>query len=69
MADQCCVNKLKALCELRIGEMVKKTSLVKESVAKLNVVGKCNVMGYGNYNKKDTGVCFLDLITALYSIM
>ena len=43
MADQYCVNRLKALCELHIWETVEKTS--EESVAKLNVVGKYNMMG------------------------
>ena len=57
MADQYCVNRLKALCELHIGEMVEKTS--EESVAKLNVVGKCNMIGYSNYSNKSF---FLDLL-------
>ena len=57
MADQYCVNRLKALCELHIWEMVEKTS--EESVAKLNVVGKYNMMGYGNYSNK---MYFLDLL-------
>ena len=62
MADQYCVNRLKALCELHIGEMVEETS--EESVAKLNVVGKYNMMGYGNYSNKDV----LSRLTALCSI-
>ena len=47
MADQYCINRLKALCELHISKMVEKTSEV--SVAKLNVIGKYNMMGCCSY--------------------
>ena len=42
IADYYCVHRLKALCELHIVKMVEKTN--EESVAKLKIAGKCNMM-------------------------
>ena len=43
LADRYCVNRLKALCELHIKEMVEKAIKVPVHDLQVNVIGKCTV--------------------------
>ena len=48
LANQYCVNRLKALCELYISKSVEKATEVSIANSELNIIGKCSICGIVN---------------------
>ena len=56
LANQYCMNRLKALCELYISEIVEKATEVSIANSELDVIGKDNIIG-GSSPQKSLVYC------------